>query len=134
LQGRSLLPYITGEAEKPLRSAAVTSPPIIRGPRGGLRPTVTSYDGWSLIVASAEAPSLEEVVYTMVVDGVQRVLRPFGVVKTELYNLREDPGQARDLAKERSDVVSRLHGEFLKLLKELGAKEELVKPFEKLKV
>jgi hypothetical protein len=31
-------------------------------------------------------------------------------------------------------VVSRLHGEFLKLLRELGAREELVKPFEKLKI
>jgi arylsulfatase A-like enzyme len=134
VQGKSLLPYITGEAEGPLRGIAVTSPPIVRGPRGGLRPTVTSYDGWSLIIASAEAPSLEEAVYTMVVDGVQRVLKPFGAVKTELYNLKEDPGQARDLAKERGDVVSRLHGEFLKLLRELGAREELVKPFEKLKI
>jgi len=133
IQGKSLLPYMTGEAKEPLRSIAVTSPPIIHGPAGGLRPTVTSFDDWGLIMASAESQRLDEVVYTMIVDGVQRVLRPYGTIKTELYNLRDDPGQLRNVANEHPEVVNRLHGEFLKLLRELGAREEYIKPFEKLK-
>jgi len=133
IQGKSLLPYMTGEAKEPLRSIAVTSPPIIHGSAGGLRPTVTSFDDWSLIMASAESQRLDEVVYTMIVDGVQRVLRPYGTIRTELYNLRDDPGQLRNVANEHPEVVNRLHGEFLKLLRELGAREEYVKPFEKLK-
>lgn len=44
VQGKSLLPYIISEAREPLRSIAVTSPPIIQGVVGGLRLTITSAD------------------------------------------------------------------------------------------
>ena len=148
VQGNSLLPQAIGEGEregegegegerqggKDKRKIAVTCPPIVHGVSGGLRPTVTSLDDWSLIMAPfpPQDQALGEIAYTMIVDGKQRVLRPFGEVKTELYDLGEDPGQSIDLAKERPDLVERLHGEFLAFLRSLGTPEERVKPFEKL--
>jgi len=133
VQGKSLLPYITSEAREPLRNIAVTSPSIIQGVVGGLRPTITSADYWSLVLASAETPKLDEIVYTMIVDGVPRILKLFGTIKTELYNLKEDPHQTKDVAKEYPDIVYGLNQEFLKFLRNLGAKEEHIKLFEKLK-
>jgi len=98
-----------------------------------LRPTITSIDCWSLVLASAETLKLDEIVYTMIVDGMPRILKPFDTIKTELYNLKEYPRQTKDVAKECSDVVYKLHQKFLKFLRDLGAKEEYIKPFEKLK-
>ncbi|WP_291999171.1 sulfatase [Caldivirga sp.] len=132
VQGKPLLPYITGEVKEPIRGIAVTSPPIIHGTAGGLRPTVTA-DEWSLIMAFEDSQGLEGVTYTMIVDGKPRVLKPFGRIETELYNLVKDPKQGVNIASGNWQIIEELHGKFIKLLRELGTREEHLKPLLKLK-
>ncbi len=128
VQGRFLLPLALGEREW-ARSVAVSTPSLARGARAGLRVTVTSGE-WSLILASEDsAKGAEGVEETLIVDGVPRVLRPFGRVDTELYNLASDPRQERDLIEERADVAEELHRRFLSFLLELGAGRGVVEPW-----
>ena len=127
IQGVSLLPYIKGE-RKGLREVAISSPPLIHGVSGGLRPTITTKE-WALILASAETPALEKVEYTMMVDGVPRILRPFGKIDTELYNLINDPKEEHNVIDEHLDVARRLHKEFIAFLRKLGTNEQYIKPF-----
>ena len=126
-QGRSLLPLVRGE-ERKAKKLAITTPPLIKGPRGGLRPTITA-GRWCLILASQETPPLEDVTHTMVVDGVPRVLKPFGRVETELYDLECDARQERNVLEENIDVARELHRAFIEELKRLGAPEDVIKPW-----
>ena len=126
-EGCSLLPLIRGEGVE-WRDFAVSTPPLIHGAGGGLRPTITT-ERWSLILASEETPPLEEVTYTMMVDGVPRVLKPFGRVETELYDLEKDPRQEENVLEENMDVAKELHQKFVEMLRRLNAPEEVVKPW-----
>ncbi|MCD6509846.1 MAG: sulfatase [Thermoprotei archaeon] len=128
LQGRSLMPLVRKEVEA-WRDFAVSTPSLIHGARAGLRITITTKE-WSLILASEEGPKeLEEKVYTMIVDGEPRLLRPFGRIDTELYNLKEDPHQEKNVIDEHLDVARDLHAKFISFLRELGAREEIIKPW-----
>jgi len=126
-EGRSLLPLIEGEHVE-WRSFAVSTPSLLHGGGGGLRPTITT-KRWSLILASEEAPPLESAAYTMVVDGVPRVLRPFGRIETELYDLEKDPEQRDNVLEENLDVARELHRNFIDLLRGLSASEEVIRPW-----
>ncbi len=133
VQGSSLLSLARGERET-LRSIAVSTPSLIRGVRAGLRATLVS-DRWSLILAP-EAPvqEVDREEYTMIVDGEPRVLHPFGRIQTELYDLSKDPRQKHNLAIERPEVVERLHGMFIGWLRKIGASEDIIRPWLKLRL
>jgi len=130
-QGSSLLPLLRGEKVE-WRDFAVSTPSLIKGARGGLRPTITT-KRWALILAPTETPPLEEVEYTMVVDGVPRILKPFGKVTTELYDLERDPRQEKDVLEENVEVARELRDKFVKFLRELGVSSEIIKPWLKCK-
>lgn len=127
VEGRSLMPVILGE-EVPWREVAVSTPPLIRGAVAGLRPTITT-EKWSLVLAPAETPRVEKETYTMVIDGIPRVLRPFGEIRTELYDLESDPGQERNVFEENVEVARGLHRKFLETLEKLGLSRELLRPW-----
>jgi len=65
----------------------------------------------------------------MVVDGVPRVLKPFGRVETELYDLECDARQERNVLEENIDVARELHRAFIEELKRLGAPVDVIKPW-----
>ncbi len=128
IQGKSLLPLVRGDISK-LWDFAISTPSLIHGARAGLRVTITTKD-WSLILAPSERQKeLEEATYTMIVDGVPRILKPFGKIETELYNLSSDPKQSKNVLKEYSDVAEELRRKFVERLKELGTKEEYIRPW-----
>ncbi len=127
VQGESLIPYIQGE-KKGLREIAISCPPLQHGVRAGLRPRITTME-WSLILASAETPALEKEEYTMMVDGVPRVLRPFGNIDTELYNIMNDPKEEHNLINEYPEIARNLARKFIEFLRQLGTKEEYIRPF-----
>ena len=128
VQGVSLTNLIEERVER-VRDIAISTPSLIRGVRAGLRPTITSKE-WSLILASEAGPKgLEEAEYTMIVDGIPRKLKPFGRITTELYNLGKDPRQEKNVLKENLEVARELHEKFINSLKELGASEEIIKPW-----
>jgi len=129
VQGKSLIPYVMGEGDQPLRDFAVSTPPIIHRQSAGARATITTRK-WSLILAPAGSSSdAEKVEFTMMVDGVRRVLRPFGRVNSELYDLGIDPMQGSDVLRENAETARGLHEKFIKLLKELGTAEDHVRPW-----
>ena len=131
IEGFSLLPLARGE-DLEFRDFAVSSPSIIRGVRSGLRPTITT-DEWALILASQESPKMEEVEYTMIVDGEPRILKPFGKIETELYNLRKDPKQQYNVLEDNKDIAKELRDMFIDFLYEKGAKEEYIVPWKNCK-
>ena len=51
---------------------------------------------------------MEEVEYTMIVDGEPRILKPFGKIETELYNLRKDPKQQYNVLEDNKDIAKEL--------------------------
>lgn len=130
VEGSSLLPLVRGESSK-LRDFAVSTPSIIHGASGGLRPTITSED-WSLILSSAET-QVERNEYTMIVDGKPRVLRPFGKIDTELYDLKNDKKQEKNLIADYKEVAIALRNKFLDFLRKLNVREEFIRPWLKCK-
>jgi len=128
MHGKSLMPCITGQ-KGPLRDFAVSSPPILHGPSAGLRATITTKK-WTLILAPEESSSTAEgAEFTLMVDGTRRVLRPFGKVNSELYDLSIDPMQEHSILSANMGVARALQGDFVKWLRELDMKEDRVTPW-----
>ncbi|MGQ9515172.1 MAG: sulfatase [Thermoproteota archaeon] len=126
IQGMSLVNIMKGEDSGDFRRIAVSTPSLIRGVEAGLRATITSED-WSLVLApQVDLTQLEEKTHTLIVDGKQRTMKPFGKIRTELYNIARDPKQQHDLFKENIEKVKELHDIFIKNLKILGAKEDII--------
>jgi len=128
VQGKPLIPYIIGGGE-PLRDFAVSSPPIIHRQSAGTRATITTRK-WSLILAPAGPSSdAERMEFTMMVDGVRRVLRPYGKVKSELYDMSCDRLQQHDVLRGNVRLAMDLQREFIELLRGLGARDEFMAPW-----
>ena len=114
VQGRSLMPIIRGEEERG-RDFVVTSLPLYN-PGDVTRavdafernvvefvPSTITTEEWSLLYSAEGQP-------------------------VELYNLREDPKQERDVSSEHPDVVKELHGMFVSLLEEAGTDPRYFEP------
>ncbi|MEM4461727.1 MAG: sulfatase [Candidatus Bathyarchaeia archaeon] len=127
IQGESLLPIVRGE-RRVIRDIAVSTPSLIKGVRAGLRVTITT-DRWSLILAPREGICVEEAEITFIVDGEPRVLKPFGRIDTELYDLRADPRQSVNVLSEEMDVAVDIHRRFIEFLSKLGSSIEVIKPW-----
>jgi len=63
---------------------------------------------------------------TFIVDGEPRILKPFGKIATELYDLKSDPKQKRNLLAEEKDVARNIRKKFVKFLSELNASKEII--------
>ena len=131
VQGETLLPYVRGE-KNCFRELTVTSPSLIHGAKGGVRPTVV-YENWMAILASAETPS-ESSEITLIVDGIPRILKPLSKIETELYDLNNDPKQENNLADKEREVIKIIHRKFIQKLREWRCKEDYLKPWYKIKI
>jgi len=132
VQGKSLLPLARGEKSK-IRDLAVSTPSLIKGVRAGLRATIT-VGNWSLILApETEESRAEKMEVTFMVDGEPRILKPFGKIATELYDLKSDPKQKRNLLAEEKDVAQNIREKFIKFLSELNASKEIISQWLKCK-
>ncbi len=128
VQGKSLLPLVRGEASS-VRDIAVSTPSLIKGVRAGLRATVTT-DEWSLILApETSMAEAEKIEVTFMVDGEPRRLKPMGEITTELYNLKSDPKQERNLVSEETETAKCIQAKFIGFLSELGADRETISPW-----
>lgn len=124
VQGKSLLPLVEGEASS-IRAMAVSTPSLIKGTRAGLRVTITT-DEWSLILAPEITTEAEKIEITFMVDGKPRTLKPIGKITAELYNLKSDPRQERNIVSEEIDIAKNIQARFIKFLSELGAGREII--------
>jgi arylsulfatase A-like enzyme len=123
MQGKSLVPLLAAKKRK-IRDFAVTSVSILAGKRTYLPSTITG-DRWSLIYSNPVEPA-EERTSTSAVDSIGRTQVAGLFRRIELYDLKTDPGQKRNLARKRPDVVRELHGDYLRFLEEIGTPEELL--------
>ena len=128
MHGKSLLPLLRGEEEK-LRDFAVTSPSIIHGPISGQRITVTT-DEWALIYSGQVEEALKDNPGRRA--NFERLEEIAGKVRNELYNLRKDPGQERDVFEEERDVAEELHRKLLNFLRGVGTEERYLKYWRKI--
>jgi arylsulfatase A-like enzyme len=119
MHGKSLLPLLTGKA-KANRDFAVSSSAIIhplQRPKDGtrhalrqlrnsfwLRPSVIRTGRWWLTITQVEG------------------------IGCELYDMRSDPGQKRNLARRHPEVARRLHRKYLRFLESLGADPAYLEP------
>jgi len=130
LQGKSLLPLF--ESEDCLwRDFAITSPSLIHGGAGGVRPTITNGE-WSFIYANSFSTDTKIEHKTKAVDGISRKLRFLSKVENELYHLPSDPQQKNNLFAEHKDIAKRLHSEFVNFLRKTGMSEENLKCWQSL--
>jgi hypothetical protein len=128
VQGKSVLPLVEGEASS-VRDIAVSTPSLIKGVGTGLRATVTT-DKWSLILAPGTSmEDAEKIEITFIVDGEPRTLKPVGKINTELYNLKSDPKQERNLVSEETETAKNIQAKFIGFLSELGASRETISPW-----
>jgi len=120
VQGSSFVPVLKGEAEA-IRDCAVTSYAITHPPVPGepeldpenpyewlkvarkLKPSTLTMDDWALICGA-------------------------GDFEPELYNLKDDPGQKRNVFSEHREVAERLHRRYVELLEWLGTDEQYLGP------
>jgi arylsulfatase A-like enzyme len=123
VQGRSLVPVLHGETDEH-RALAVSSPSIIHGRRSAQFTTVTKGE-WSLIYpgASVEEDATAE---TAMVDSIRRVHKRLWAGKggPELYHLPTDSEQEHNVIAENRAVAEQLHAEHVRMLEELGTREE----------
>jgi len=123
MDGRSLLPLLQGE-DVPWRDLAVTSPSIIHGPVAGQRITVTTNE-WALIYAGQVEEALKDNPGRRV--NFERLEKIAGKIKNELYNLRKDPREERNVFDEEKEVAEQLHAKLIDFLRKVGTEERYLK-------
>ncbi len=64
------------------------------------------------MLASSET-SVDRQEYTMMADEEPRLLRPFGKVQSELYDIDLDPHQLREITDEDLDLAKKLKHDFI---------------------
>lgn len=86
--------------------------------------TITS-DEWSLIYPGAKV-DLSEAASSSIVDSIRRIEKATysGAGGPELYHLPTDPKQQHNVFSENRAVAERLHATHVRLLEELGTREE----------
>jgi arylsulfatase A-like enzyme len=110
VQGRSLIPLMRDEEFKEREFAVSTAPLIKRGGGPAKRITITTKE-WAFIDVRPDVTGTDE---------LGRRIEP------ELYNLKKDPNQTRNLYEEHKDVAEDLHSKMLKFLRDMGASEEII--------
>ena len=114
VQGSSFLPVIKGEKDTHQEFVVSTMPlqnpgALTRAVDDSLRmvknflPATIVTDRWALLYARENAP-------------------------IELYDIKSDPFQAKNIASDNNAVVKDLHKRYYEFLKKLGTKESLLKP------
>ncbi|MGQ9631720.1 MAG: sulfatase [bacterium] len=132
VHGRSLVPLLKGERQR-RRDFAVSSPPLaetgqISSRRIPSAKSTVSSGKWTFMfggryVEGGEAPS------TAAVDSFPREYRLLAkeALAPELYDISSDPGELRNLFRERPEIAKGLHKKYIGFLEEIGASEEILR-------
>lgn len=87
-------------------------------------------DGWSAVFFS-EPNVMKEEKIDKAVDGYEKVQEPWEDARDMLFNLEEDPGQEKDLAPEKPELMKELRQKMLDYLDELDTDEVWLKKWKK---
>ena len=113
-QGRSLLPLLRGEP-LPGRRMVVTTMPLYN-------------PGEVTRVVDAFERRVEEFLPATITSGPWQMLYTREGYPVELYNLKDDPQERRNVARRHPEVVKRLHEMFVKFLEGIGTDERYLAP------
>ncbi|MFB3890794.1 MAG: sulfatase [Phycisphaerae bacterium] len=123
MHGRSILPLMAGRS-RAIRDIAVSSASIFAGKRTYQPSTITA-GRWSMFYSNPiESPEQRET--TRAVDSIGRKELDGLFDRLALFDLMADPGQRRNIARKRPDVVKMLHAKYLKFLAQIGTKPEII--------
>lgn len=112
VQGKSILPVIKGEKDSHREFVVSTMP--LYNPGEGTR-VVDNFDR-----------RVEEFLPATITTNKWSLLYTREGAPVELYDLESDPEQEKNVAADNSDVVKKLHGDYVSLLEELGTEERLL--------
>ena len=121
IQGKSFWPLVTGEKEKIHDYAFSSRFPPTAGDASYTPVEGASFDGW---VGSGRIvePS------TVTDDEWAFICAPKGRC-SELYNLKQDPQQKKNLIDQYPEVTGSMHKAWMEFLQEHGASDERLRPF-----
>jgi hypothetical protein len=122
VHGRSLLPALTGQQTR-LRDHAFSgrfSRSAGRSLHGARQEAAEAFDGWAGLERFGEP-------FTVTTDEWALVVPPGR--PRELYDLRRDPDQERNVLAERPAVASRLQADLIAWLEQIGAPPERVEVY-----
>jgi arylsulfatase A-like enzyme len=122
VQGRSLLPMLQGQQIR-LHDHAFSgrfSRSAGRALQAARQEAATAFDGWAGLERFGEP-------FTVTTEDWALIVPPGR--PRELYDLRRDPGQVRNVAARQAAVASRLHADLIAWLEELGAPAERVQAY-----
>jgi arylsulfatase A-like enzyme len=118
VQGKSILPVVKGEKDSHREFVVSTMP--LYNPGEGTR-VVDNFDR-----------RVEEFLPATITTNKWSLLYTREGAPVELYDLESDLKQEEDVSSDNGDVVEKLHGDYVKLLEELGTEERLLAPRRKL--
>ena len=128
MHGKSIIPLIKGNIRK-IREFTIGSPTIIHATEGNVRTTITTDNGWSLILAGKQ--NTENKKYsTSAVDGLSKNTVEIGNYQTELYNLKTDPKQQKNLFSKYPEIVEQIKNKYIAKLRELKTSDEFISIWE----
>ena len=125
-EGYSLKPLIEGEKES-IRKIAIASPtisaPDIQVPHPTKRSSIT--DGEWMLIYGSQVDKVDSPEVTKMVDSMMRRVQTLekGLIRPELYNLKEDYECANNVLEENRDVAERLHAAYYDFLGEHSVPE-----------
>ncbi len=114
VQGQSLLSLIRGKTQRARNFTVCTMP--LYNPGEGTR-VVDNFDR-----------RVQEYLPSTLISGPWTMLYAREGAPVELYNVKSDPQQRRNVARRNPKIVQRLHRQFVKMLEQLGTEERLLAP------
>ena len=121
VQGKSFWPLVTGEKEKIHDYAFSSRFPPTAGDASYTPVEGASFDGWVGSGRTVEPSTVTD-------DEWAFICAPKGLC-SELYNLRQDPQQERNLIDQYPEVAKSMHKAWSEFLQEHGASDERLRPF-----
>ena len=121
VQGKSFWPLVTGEKEKIHDYAFSSRFPPTAGDASYTPVEGASFDGWVGSGRTVEPSTVTD-------DEWAFICAPKGLC-SELYNLRQDPQQKRNLIDQYPEVTKSMHKAWSEFLQEHGASDERLRPF-----
>ena len=118
VHGKSFAPVLNGKADKQ-RDIAVSSWSIVHEPVGKQRVVLNPYT-WAELAWRLK-PST-------VVDGEWALIVGAGDLVPELYHLKSDPQQQKNVFEQNRPIAQRLHKSYIEFLESVGTNPDFIEP------
>jgi arylsulfatase A-like enzyme len=123
LHGYSLCPMMNGEVEK-VRDIAVSSATLTAETPRIAKATIIAED-WKLVYCGKVVDAANEMAAPQVPDNRNEGDYVIGEHKALLFNLKDDPGELKNVIEDNLDVARDLHARYIEFLKDKGTAPEL---------